>query len=153
MQNRRNLKIYNTMVASGYARTYQAQSVLTASPGQLVLMLYDGALKFLGLAQEGFRLPDDNPRRFELINTNLQKAQNIIAELQATLNHEAGGELSVTLDRLYDYYSRRLFEANLKKQVEPVVEVERFLRELRDAWAEMLRKEEGAHASLNQGVA
>ena len=98
-------------------------------------------------------MPDDNPRRFELINTNLQKAQNIIAELQATLNHEAGGELSVTLDRLYDYYSRRLFEANLKKQVEPVVEVERFLRELRDAWAEMLRKEEGAHASLNQGVA
>ena len=49
MQNRRNLKIYNTMVASGYARTYQAQSVLTASPGQLVLMLYDGALKFLNI--------------------------------------------------------------------------------------------------------
>lgn len=130
------------MPVSGYARAYQTQSVLTASPGQLVLMLYDGALKFLYLAQEGFKMPEDEPSRFQIININIQKAQNIIIELQGNLNREAGGELAVTLDRLYDYYERRLFEANIKKKVEPVVEVERFLRELRDAWAEMLRKEE-----------
>lgn len=141
------------MVTQGYARTYQTQSVLTASPGRLVLMLYDGALKFLALAQEGFRQPESDPRRFELINNNLQKAQNILNELQATLNHGAGGDLSTTLDRLYDYYSRRLFEANLKKQPEPVAEVERFLRELRDAWAEMLCKEEGARFQQSRVVA
>ncbi|MBI5381743.1 MAG: flagellar export chaperone FliS [Opitutae bacterium] len=140
------------MVASSYARAYHAQSVLTASPGQLVLMLFDGALKFLSLAKDGFNQPEDNPRRFEQINTNLQKAQNILAELQGSLNYEAGGDMSVTLDRLYDYYSRRLFEANVKKRIEPVLEVERFLKELRDAWAEMLRKEDGARQDT-RGVA
>jgi flagellar secretion chaperone FliS len=141
------------MAASGYARTYYAQSVLTASPGQLVLMLYDGALKFLSLAKDGFAQSDDNPRRFEQINLNLQKAQNIIAELQGSLNHESGGEIAVTLDRLYDYYSRRLFEANVKKSLEPVLEVERFIKELRDAWSEMLRKEEGNRLQDARGVA
>jgi flagellar protein FliS len=141
------------MVAPGYARAYHAQSVLTASPGQLVLMMFDGALKFLALAQEGFNQPVENVRRFESININLQKAQNIIAELQGCLNHEAGGEIAVTLDRLYDYYSRRLFEANVKKRVEPVIEVEHFLKELRDAWAEMLRKEEGTRFQDARGVA
>lgn len=138
------------MVAQGYARAYQAQSILTASPGQLVLMLYDGALKFLMLAREGFNQPESNPRRFEMINTNLLKAQDIIAELQAALNRDAGGDLALTLDRLYDYYSRRLFEANMKKQSEPVIEVERFIRELRNAWAEMLRKDD---SSETRGVA
>ena len=141
------------MVAPGYARAYHAQSVLTASPGQLVLMLFDGALRFLALAKQGFDQPEENVRRFESINANLQKAQNILAELQGTLNHEAGGEVALTLDRLYDYYSRRLFEANIKKRVEPVIEVERFLQELRDAWAEMLRKEESTRFQDARGVA
>jgi flagellar protein FliS len=127
--------------------------VLTASPGQLVLMLFDGALRFLALAKQGFDQPEENVRRFESINANLQKAQNILAELQGTLNHEAGGEVALTLDRLYDYYSRRLFEANIKKRVEPVIEVERFLQELRDAWAEMIRKEESTRFQDARGVA
>ncbi len=141
------------MSVPGYARAYQAQSVITASPGQLVLMLYDGVLKFLGMAKEGFSMQEDNPRRIELINTNLQKAQNILIELQSNLNREAGGDLAVTLERLYDYYTRRLFEANLTKKVEPVNEVERFVRELRDAWAEMLRKEDGGRFQQARGVA
>lgn len=141
------------MPAFGYARAYQTQSVLTASPGQLVLMLYDGAIKFLNLAQEGFKIPEDDPTRFQVINMNIQKAQNIIAELQSNLNREAGGELASTLDRLYDYYERRLFEANIKKKVEPIIEVERFIKELRDAWAEMLRKEESARLQESRTVA
>jgi len=141
------------MPAPGYARAYQTQSVLTASPGQLVLMLYDGALKFIGMAQEAFKLPEEDARRFELININIQKAQNIIVELQSNLNREAGGELAVTLDRLYDYYERRLFEANIHKNPAPLEEVERFIKELRDAWAEMLRKENGAQLVGNRGVA
>ena len=141
------------MVSHGYARAYHAQSVLTASPGQLVLMMFDGALRFLALAQEGFNQPEENVRRFETINVNLQRAQNIIAELQGSLNHEAGGEIAVTLDRLYDYYARRLFEANIKKRLEPIIEVERFLQELRDAWAEMIRKEESTRFQDARGVA
>jgi flagellar protein FliS len=130
------------MLAQGYARTYRANAVLTASPGQLVLMLYDGALKALALAREGFSHPPEDVRRIELINTQLLKAQNILAELQSGLNMEAGGEFARTMHRLYDYHNRRLVEANIRKQVEPVIEVERLVRELRDAWAQMLTKQD-----------
>lgn len=141
------------MVAPGYARAYQAQAVLTASPGQLVLMLYDGALRFLGHARDSLQAPDENPRRIEFINTNLLKAQNILAELQSCLNHEAGGDHAANLDRLYDYYLRRLFEANLRKKAEPVIEVEKLVRELRDGWAEMLRTQDAGGMTNARGVA
>ena len=130
------------MLAHGYARTYRANAVLTASPGQLVLMLYDGALKALALAREGFARPDDDIGRIAVINTQLLKAQNILSELQNGLNMDAGGEFARTMHRLYDYHNRRLSEANIRKQVEPVIEVERLVRELRDAWAQMLSKQD-----------
>lgn len=126
------------MLAQTYARTYRANAVLTASPGQLVLMLYDGALKAMAIARDAFGRPVEDPRRIEIINQQLLRAQAILSELQSGLNMEAGGEFARTMDRLYDYHNRRLFEANLRKQVEPVVEVERLVRELRDAWAQML---------------
>lgn len=127
------------MVADCYARTYKTQSILTASPGQLVLMLYDGALRFLGIAHAALETGVRDPRCIETIHTNIIKAQNILAELRGGLDHAAGGELATTLDRLYDYYTRRLFEANLKKNLAPLSEVEHLLTELRNAWAEMLR--------------
>ena len=129
------------MVATGYARTYRANAVLTASPGQLVLMLYDGALKAMAIAREAFSTPAEDPRRIEVINHQLLKAQTILAELQSGLNMEAGGEFALTMDRLYAYHTRRLFEANIRKQVEPVIEVERLVLELRDAWAKMLTQD------------
>ena len=141
------------MVASGYARTYRANSVLTASPGQLVLMLYDGALKAIALAREGFEKVPDDPRRIEVINQQLLKAQAILAELQNGLNLEAGGEFAQTMHRLYDYHNRRLLEANMRKQVEPVIEVERLVRELRDAWAQMLTQHDVSPAEQIRGVA
>jgi len=142
------------MLANGYARTYRANAILTASPGHLVLMLYDGALKALNRAKEAFADSADNPRRIEVINAQLQKAQAILAELQGGLNMEAGGEFARTMHRLYDYHNRRLLEANLRKQVEPVIEVERLVRELRDAWAQMLSQQpETAGAERVRGVA
>jgi flagellar protein FliS len=140
-------------MAQGYARTYQAQAVLSASPGRLVLMLYDGTLRFLGHARDALQSPEATPRRIEIINTNLIKAQNILVELQATLNHEAGGDHAANLDRLYDYYMRRLLEANIKKKVEPVIEVEALVRQLRDGWAEMLCAQETEHHQHARGVA
>jgi len=140
------------MVAKGYARTYRATSILTASPGQLVLMLYDGALKAMALSREAFAATDD-PRRIETINTQLLKAQAILTELQNGLNMEAGGEFALTMHRLYDYHNRRLLEANIRKQVEPVLEVERLVRELRDAWAQMLAQQDGGSVERIRGVA
>ena len=141
------------MLAQGYARTYRANAVLTASPGQLVLMLYDGALKALALAQEAFKMPDDDLRRIETINHHLLKAQSIITELQSGLNMEAGGDFAKTMHRLYDYHNRRLLEANMRKQVAPVIEVERLLREIRDAWAQMLAQQDTGAADRIRGVA
>ena len=126
------------MMAQGYARTYRANAVLTASPGQLVLMLYDGVIKALTLARAGFAQPESDYRRIAVINEHIMKAQAILAELQDGLNLEAGGDFARTLHRLYDYHNRRLLEANLRKNEEPVIEVERLVRELRDAWAQML---------------
>ena len=142
------------MLANAYARTYRVNAVLTASPGQLVLMLYDGALKALAIARDAFTRPAEDARRIEVINHQLLKAQAILVELQSGLNLEAGGEFARTMNRLYDYHSRRLIEANLRKQVEPVIEVERLLRELREAWAEMLNKHDNeTHAERVRGVA
>jgi flagellar secretion chaperone FliS len=130
------------MVANGYVKTYRSNAVLTASPGQLVLMLFDGALKAMAIAREAFNQPEGDARRIETINHQLQKAQNILHELQNGLNMEAGGDFAKTLDRLYDYHTRRLFEANLRKDVAPVIEVEGLVGSLRDAWCEMLSKQE-----------
>lgn len=135
------------MLAQGYARTYRTNAVLTASPGQLVLMLYDGALRALALSREGFARSEEDASRIQVINQQLLKAQAILSELQAGLNFEAGGEMATTLNSLYDYYNRRLFEANMRKQEAPVIEVERLLGELRAGWAEMLSKQGGAVSS------
>ncbi len=124
------------------ARAYQTQSILTASPGQLVLLMYDGCLRFMAQARAGFALPEDNPRRIETIHTALLRAQAILSELRANLDMEAGGDIAANLDRLYDYHLRRLIECNLRKDEAPLIEVEGLVRTLRDAWAEMLRSNE-----------
>lgn len=132
------------MYAQNYARAYRANSVLTASPGQLVLMLFDGALNALAIARTACDDPTGNPRRVEIVHTQLVKAQKIIAELQDTLNLEAGGDFARTMYGLYDYYDRRLVEANIKKQSAPIAEVERLMGEVRNAWSEMLNDKDKA---------
>jgi flagellar protein FliS len=110
----------------------------TASPGQLVLLLYDGALRFLEQARLGFAC--DDPKAFnESINNNVQRAQAIINELSGSLNMRAGGEFSLKLRSLYEYFDRRLFESNLQKDQAGIEEVIQRLTVLRDSWAEMLR--------------
>ncbi len=129
------------MVAQDCARAYRANSVLTASPGQLVLLLYDGALQAIGRAREALDRPSRDLQRYEVINRELRKARRIIAELQSRLDFAAGPEFAGLMHRLYDYYNRRLLEANLRKDAEPLVETARLLGEVRDAWAEMLRQQ------------
>jgi len=132
------------MYAQDYARTYRANSILTASPGQLVLMLFDASLNALAIARKACDEAPGDPRKLETVHAQLVKAQKIIAELQGTLNLEAGGEFARTMYRLYDYYDRRLVEANMKKQSAPIAEVERLLGEVRNAWFEMLRQQDSA---------
>src|SRR5882672_12490524 len=118
-------------------QSYRKVAAQTAPPGQLVLMLYDGAIRFLHGAQSGFS-KDDPAESNSLINNNILRAQQIIRELNYCLNMDLGGELAVQLRRLYDYFDRRLQESNTKKEPSGIVEVIDRLSELRDAWAAML---------------
>ena len=118
--------------------SYRKVATQTASPGQLVLMLYDGTLKFLDMALAGFEHKD--PLLFnQTINNNVVRAQAIIHEMNASLNMKDGGEVASNFRRLYNYFYRRLTEANRSKQKEPIEETITRLRALRDSWAEMLR--------------
>ena len=121
-------------------QSYRQVATRTASPGQLVLMLYEGAIRFLERAQAGFRLED--PVEFNTtINNNIIRAQDIIRELDFSLDVKQGGELAIQLRRLYDYFDRILLEANLRKDPKGVTEVIHRITELRDAWATMLAQQ------------
>ena len=118
-------------------QSYRQVATKTATPGQLVLMLFDGALRFLDRALVGFDL--DDPLDSNLaINNNILKAQEIIRELNMSLNLEKGGEFALTMRRLYTYYDLQLSQSNLRKDSEGVQLVIRLLTVIRDAWAEML---------------
>jgi flagellar protein FliS len=118
--------------------SYRRVATQTASPAHLVLMLYDGAIGFLERALAGFDAADPVQIN-QAVNNNILRAQAIILELNAKLDMEAGGEISLNFRRLYNYFYARLREANFKKQKEPIEEILLRLRDLRDSWAQMLR--------------
>ena len=121
-------------VASAYqnAAKYRQTQVDTASPTQLVVMLYDGAIRFLSLARQKMG-PGDLVAR----NTLLLKAQNIITHLISSLDIERGGDVAVNLQRLYTFMLLRIVEANVHDRTAPIDEVVGLLRELRESWVEV----------------
>lgn len=123
-------------------QSYRQIATRTASPGQLVLMLYDGAIRFLEQAQRGFTM-EDPVESNTTVNNNILRAQDIIRELDVSLNLDQGGELASKLRGLYGYFDRRLQESNLKKEAAGLCEVIARLAVLREAWAEMLRHQGG----------
>ncbi len=120
-------------------QAYRQVATQTASPGQVVLMLYNGIIRFLEQARLGFGL--DDPKEYnETINNNIQRAQAIINEMNLSLNLAEGGEFAERMRGLYDYLDRRLQEANIAKVEPPILEVLKHVTVLRDAWAEMLQQ-------------
>lgn len=117
--------------------SYRQVATQTASRGQLVLMLLDGAIRFLEQARTGFG-KEDPAEANETIHNNLTRAQDILHELNMSLNMEAGGEFASCMRRLYTYMDRRLFEANVSKNSEGVEDVLGRLGVLREAWNKML---------------
>lgn len=131
--------------------SYRQITTQTASPGQLVLMLYDGSIRFLEKSLSGFEM--DDPIEFnQTINNNIIRAQTIIGELNSTLNMEQGGELAYTLRRLYGYMDDRLMESNLRKSPEGIHDTIRRLTILRDAWQEMLQRRTAESAFHNEAT-
>jgi flagellar secretion chaperone FliS len=119
------------------SKSYRQVSTLTAPPGQVVLMLYEGALGALDRALDGFSLTD--PGDFNMtVNNNLQRARDVIHALNQALDLDKGGELAATLARLYDYFDRLLHQSNIRKHRQGIEEVISHLTVLRDAWRTML---------------
>lgn len=112
--------------------TYQTNSVTTALPQDLTLMLYEGLIKFAMLAKRSIE-----HGLIEQKNTNIQKAQAIISELQLTLNQSIA--LSKDLNALYDYMQVRLMDANIKNDVVAIEEVIGFAEEFRETWKEAMK--------------
>lgn len=125
-----------------YAR-YQQTSVETASPTRLIVMLYDGAIRFLSRA-----LPEMAARNFEAQSRLIGSAQAILAHLRATLNFEAG-PVAHTLDASYACAYESLTEANLSDRPELVETVLCALREWREAWVEVDRQCQSRRAELS----
>ena len=115
---------------NGYTNQYLANTVLSASPEQLLLLLYDGAGRFLAQAIQAIEVGQVDKRAY-FIN----KASAIVSEFAATLDRSQAPALAEDLTALYGYMLRRMMQANLKNDVALLDEVEALLIELREAWA------------------
>lgn len=138
------------MITAAPLRSYRTIATQTAPPGQLVLMLYEGAIRFLERALAGFHHED--PLEFNTtINNNVLRAQEILSELNNSLDVEQGGQLALTLRGLYDYMNRQLTHSNIRKNPDGIHDTISRLSVLRDAWSEMLRQQ-GNSTGLSESV-
>jgi flagellar protein FliS len=115
------------------AENYLKQSVETASQEQLLLMLYDGAIRFLNLAKKGIEAKD-----IEKSHKNLMNAQHIITHFMDTLDLDIGGEVAKNLLSLYEYLHWRLVQANIKKDIAMINEVLTHLTQLKSTWEQAI---------------
>ena len=122
---------------------YKSHAINTATKEELTLMLYDGALKFCNQAMHAMESKDHIKT-----NESIRKVQNIVREFQITLDKKH--DIANQLDVLYDYLHRRLIEANLKKDMELLIEVRDHLRSLRDTWKEAMKlSKQGSSAAMS----
>ena len=129
------------------AEAYKRQQIMTATPEALTLMLYNGCLKFIKEGADAL-----TEKNYEAANTSLQKAQNIISEFRVTLNMDY--EISHQLMPLYNYAYDRLVEGNLDDNLDAIKEAADIITELRDAWAQAMKKareEKGAQNAEGSG--
>lgn len=123
-------------MAINAAQAYKNNSIKTASPAELTLMLYNGAIKFVNIANAAIEEND-----VEKAHTNIRKAQNIIEELWGTLDHKY--PVWEDFDRVYRYIYQKLIEGNVHKDKEALEEALGRIREMRDTWQEVMKKSKG----------
>ena len=118
---------------------YRETTFTTQSQGQLVVMLYDGAIRFLKIAREKLEEEDYAGK-----GIYIGKAQDIISELNNSLDMDAGGELSKNLRALYNFLYRHLNQANMDRDVEKIGDCIEILEQLHGAWEDVAEKEPSA---------
>lgn len=127
---------------------YKQTSVTTASRGQVLLMLYEGAIRFSKLAVEGIKKNDRAQK-----GTYIGKVQDIVNELSLSLNHEVGGEISRDLERLYNYMIEQLTEANMKNDEKPLETIIKLLETLLDGWKSAVVQHNSQEGAQKSGLA
>ncbi len=110
-------------------KTYQDSTVTTQSRGRLIVLLYEGAIKFLKLA-----VKELEANNYEAKGRYINKAQDIINELNAVLDMDAGGAMASNLRKLYMFMNKRLCEANIKRDPQMIREVIELMEELNQSW-------------------
>ncbi|MBU3186004.1 flagellar export chaperone FliS [Clostridium estertheticum] len=127
-----------TNVYGNAFNTYKSNSVNFASKEQLLLMLVDGASKFSKIGRQAI-IDKDVKKAHE----NIVKTQNIFYELMATLDVAKGGEWAESLMKVYDFITRRLVDANIKKSEKIMDEIIPLIDDIRDTWNEAYKKSKG----------
>ncbi|MBQ4647207.1 MAG: flagellar export chaperone FliS [Candidatus Gastranaerophilales bacterium] len=133
-----------------YVKQYQKSSIETASREQILIMLYDGAIQFLNKARVAMQ-----NKEHEAVHNNLIGAQNIIQEFINSMDREVAPQLAENLISLYEYFIRRLVQANMKRQIEPIDEVLKYLKSLKATWEQAIvlaQKEAQEQAASSSGV-
>ncbi len=125
---------------------YLETAVETASPARLIVMLYDGAIRFINEAVQAMQA-----KEYERQNHAFQRAQRILAELISSLDFEKGGEIAENLFRLYTYMYNQLVEANLQDSIERAEHVVHLLSELREAWDIVASQQEVQQVAIPAG--
>jgi flagellar secretion chaperone FliS len=115
------------------ADRYLKEQLETASPEQLLLLLYDGAIRFLRIARKAME-----NQEWEKSHQHLIKTQNILVELMTSLDMEIGGDVARNLYRLYDYYIWSLVQANIHREVCRVDEILEHLKNLKQTWEQAI---------------
>ena len=125
---------------------YKNTQIQTATPGQLILLLYEGGIKFCKLAKVS--IEENN-----IMNANnyIIKAQDIVSELMNSLDMKSGIEIANNLYSLYDYMLTKLIDAKLKKNIDDLEEVQKLLEELRDSWKIAVKNTGGVKGPVKAG--
>lgn len=126
-------------INNGYA-AYQNSKIMTASPAEITLMLYEGAIKFCNIAIMG--IEEGN---VEKAHANIMKVEHIIEEFQMTLNRKY--PVAQDFDNVYVYLLQRLLDANMTKDRDILEEVLGHLRVMRDTWKEVMRLAHSGNAA------
>ncbi len=113
---------------------YKKAQIETATPENLILMLYDGALRFMGQAEEAFK-----EKNLEKISNLLLRIQAIFTELMTSLDKEKGGDIATNLERLYLFFLRQLTDANIKKDPAPMLAIKPLVQDLRNTWEQAMQ--------------
>lgn len=121
------------MIQKNPYAAYNNSKIQTATPAELTLLLYEGAIKFTNIAIVAMEKND-----VQKAHDNIMKTENIIEEFQATLDHKY--PVAKDFDAVYSYLLKRLFDANIKKDPEILEEVLKHLRTMRDTWKEVMAK-------------